>query len=1097
METLISVLGLTSLAAQQKEELVNLIDEESEKCATGGDLLGAGEWYTSRLRYSTELEANALVSKTLAGWASPSELQFIPANTKELIVNLGQFNSADLSTALVGIVTRNNPRSVAPGILTDLIFRLAPQIKETYRIETDRPADLMKQASLELKSHFNAAVSALTLFRQTKCGSARAASVEILKKYRQLKPLVLPKERLILSHTDVLLTGAFRELCLNYEKGEMSKIAPHLDEIRAQAHKIGTADTHVHSVVWQLLVKPLADHVLILADEAARTSRVAVTPELKLANTSFKVDLSKAFNAVQVSALLVNHGSGDARKIQLETETGESKIKILSPRVPFDLATGRDLPVLFEVSIDRPSSTLTIPVGWRCFDIAGGKHFSREILKLEQQRPQPDWAYLLENPPYSVNPIRSRDRLFGRDAQMRDLLLNAAGGTSTFIWGQKRVGKTSLLQVFVKELSLKPKTVCLLLRMGELGPMHEGQIAATIATRLISNLPSCNLVAPAESEFGAGLSKLVPFVENICSSYPGWRFIITIDEFDDLDPAFYTGERGRLFVKALRSLSEIGMTFLFAGSERMNVIHAKHSLELNKWVNTFVDSISSRQDCRDLIVTPLENMIDYEPACVDQIAAYCKGNPFYMHLVCQALFKHCLGESRTYISVADFSSERDSLTESLGQTNFAHFWEDNQILEKDENVRQTAENCLILSCVSSCAGAFMSSAEVWEQQDSLSLSSVERLSVREISMGIDRLRARKVITDPQIDRRLRLTLPIFSDWLQKNAVLRLLPIWRKFASEKGAQSLTTSPAASQPPLVIGDRFPIPEDDLLPISQRLVYCGRQKDVAEIRQWLRQFDDDTRVELAFLLLRRLSEKGYVSDGTREYSIGKMTDAINAHRLEIGQRKWTVARGRKDDLCISYVDSDLKSGASLARELTKRMNPGKAGDAEDVSYWLKSRINADPILVITDDFAGTGTTLAKGVKKWMSEVKEPKAVEKLLKEGRLIVATLFAFGDAIDVLRTVEPRLKHFTSTVFGSDVRAFDDEASIFDSPGELDFAREVMIQIGRELTPQMPLGFDNQGALVAFHNSVPNNTLPIFWSNGRVNERNWIPLFSRI
>jgi len=1097
METLISILGLTSLAAQQQQELVGLIDEESEKCATAGDLLGAGEWYASRLRYSTEIEANALVSRTLAVWASPSELQFIPADTKELAANLGEFNSADLANALVGIVTRNIPRSIPASIFTDLVFRLAPQIKEAYRVETDRPADLVRQASLELQSQFNLAIGALTLFRQTKCGSARAASVEILKKYRQLKPLLLPKERLILSHTDVLLTGAFRELCLNYEKNEMSKFAPHLDEIRAQAHKIGTANTHVHSVIWHLLVKPLADHVLVLADEAARTSRVAVTPELKLANTAFKVDLSKPFTAFQVSALLVNLGSGDARKIQLETPADLSNIKILSPRVPFDLPTGRDLAVFFELSVENASATLTIPVDWQCLDIVGGKHVFREILKLEQQRAQPDWGYLLENPPYSVNPVRSRDRLFGRDAQMRDLLLNAAGGTSTFIWGQKRVGKTSLLQVFVKELSLKPKTVCLLLRMGELGPMHEGQIAATIAARLILNLPGCSFAAPPESEFGAGLSKLVPFVEQLCSAYQGWRFVITIDEFDDLDPAFYTGERGRLFVKALRSLSEIGMTFLFAGSERMNVIYAKHSLELNKWVSTFVDSIKSRQDCRDLIVTPLENMIDYEPACVDQITAYCKGNPFYMHLVCQALFKHCLGESRTYISVADFSGQRDSLTESLGQTNFAHLWEDNQILEKDENVRQTAENCLVLCCISSCGGAFLSPEENWQQQESLSLSSVERLSLREISMVIDRLRARKVITDPQNDRRLRLTLPIFSDWLQKNAVLRLLPIWRKFASEKAAQSLSAAPDGARIPVILADRFPISEDDLLPISQRLVYCGRQKDVAEIRQWLRQFDDDTRIELAFLLLRRLSEKGYVSDGTREYSIGKMTDAINAHRLEIGSRKWTVARGRKDDLCISYVDSDLKSGASLARELAKRMSPGKAGDAADVSYWLKSRVDADPILVIADDFAGTGSTLEKGIKKWMAEIKESRAVEKLLKEGRLIIATLFAFGDALDVLRNTDVRLKHFTSAVFGSDVKAFDDEASIFDSPAELDFAREVMIQIGRELTPQMPLGFDDQGALVAFHNSVPNNTLPIFWSNGRVNERNWIPLFSRI
>ena len=32
------------------------------------------------------------------------------------------------------------------------------------------------------------------------------------------------------------------------------------------------------------------------------------------------------------------------------------------------------------------------------------------------------------------------------------MILNAGSGTSTFLWGQKRVGKTSLLQVMIQQL---------------------------------------------------------------------------------------------------------------------------------------------------------------------------------------------------------------------------------------------------------------------------------------------------------------------------------------------------------------------------------------------------------------------------------------------------------------------------------------------------------------------------------------------------------------------------------------------------------------------------------------------------------------------
>ena len=454
-----------------------------------------------------------------------------------------------------------------------------------------------------------------------------------------------------------------------------------------------------------------------------------------------------------------------------------------------------------------------------------------------------------------------------------------------------------------------------------------------------------------------------------------------------------------------------------------------------------------------------------------------------------------MADRRTYISEADFKNEQELLRETLGQSNFAHLWEDNPILDKGENVRFAAENCLALCCIASLRGSFSNSESVWDQQDSLNLTSTERLSLREMSMVIERLRTRKIVSETAGDGRIGLQLPVFSQWLQKNAELSLLPTWRRFVSEKAERGTTETAPSALPIALVETTFPISEEALLPLSQRLVFCGKQKDVAEIRVWLRQFDDDTRIEIAFLLLKRLVEKGYADAGEREYAVSKLVETINAMRLKIGSAKWNVLRGRKDDLCISYVDSELKSGANLARDLAKRMNPGKAGDAKDVSNWLRSHLNAGPILILVDDFAGTGTTVSKGFGKWRSDLKDDHALRKLLDQGRVGFAILHGFGESIDRLQEVE-KLQLFVLNAYGAEVRAFDPDANIFESTHEREFAREVMLQIGRELAPQMPLGFGDQAGLIAFHNSVPNNTLPVFWSNGRVNERNWIPLFSR-
>ena len=82
------------------------------------------------------------------------------------------------------------------------------------------------------------------------------------------------------------------------------------------------------------------------------------------------------------------------------------------------------------------------------------------------------------------------------------------------------------------------------------------------------------------------------------------------------------------------------------------------------------------------------------------------------------------------------------------------------------------------------------------------------------------------------------------------------------------------------------------------------------------------------------------------------------------------------------------------------------------------------------------------------------------------------------------------------VFSDEVRALDPDSGIFVDEGTRKFATDMLLQLGRELLPQMPMGFGDMAALVAFHNTVPNNTLPIFWSNGSVNGRPWRPLLPR-
>jgi hypothetical protein len=175
-------------------------------------------------------------------------------------------------------------------------------------------------------------------------------------------------------------------------------------------------------------------------------------------------------------------------------------------------------------------------------------------------------------------------------------------------------------------------------------------------------------------------------------------------------------------------------------------------------------------------------------------------------------------------------------------------------------------------------------------------------------------------------------------------------------------------------------------------------------------------------------------------------------------------------------------MKSGATTARELAKRLPPGKQGAPGEISNWMRSHVSEDALILIVDDFAGTGSTLSKGLKKFFDQVGSGNVVDTFLREGRILCYLLYSFPEAINRLRGEYPKVQFLSANVFSDEVRALDRNAGIFEGDNEL--------------TPQSPLGYGDMGTLVCFHNTVPNNTLPIFWNGGTVNDKPWKPLFPR-
>jgi hypothetical protein len=158
------------------------------------------------------------------------------------------------------------------------------------------------------------------------------------------------------------------------------------------------------------------------------------------------------------------------------------------------------------------------------------------------------------------------------------------------------------------------------------------------------------------------------------------------------------------------------------------------------------------------------------------------------------------------------------------------------------------------------------------------------------------------------------------------------------------------------------------------------------------------------------------------------------------------------------------------------------------------LKSQgLEEDDHLILLDDIIGTGASLCDFYRKDI----QPQLVadEYNIRLSILCIAYMKDASEYIaDQIGSVE---------LFGTEyIKAFASGSSPFGYRPKMLPIREFAYEYGKDLfitkdyktgkTAPHPLGYNRSQSLIIFSHSVPNNTLPIIWSN----KNGWFPLFPR-
>jgi hypothetical protein len=591
-------------------------DENISAARDAGNFFVVGELLLRKLALNRDDPDGQIFAQAVVAWASSKGPLFEPKTLDELIAQVGSIPEPSLSMSLINVIYRLRRSSVEPPAdLGDLAFKLKDSISLLYELDDRRsPIDSCNAAASGLENKLTELEGAASRFVRTTLSNARNASIDLIRASRSVYEILIPAECEFIRDLEMVLGPSFRKLCEAYERNDDVQVIRRAPEMLESVNGcfLSFKDTQAFSFTWTTVVRPILNHLSSLLEEAQSRGEVALAPVLGLRNSATKAHLLESGQDIYLSFSLYNSGRGHAFYVSMKStqDGGLANLSLVEPSSPFHVAPGSEQPVRVSLTLTAPTNQAVIDVVWHCQTTRGTEASFQDCIVIKQQETEPNWDALVTDPPYSLNPIRNRERLFGRDAVLRTLTLAAMSGASTFVWGQKRIGKTSLLQVFASQLATRSNAVCLTLRMGEIGALHEGEIGHLIARRIVekSGLP---VAIPSEAEFGAGMGRLVSFAEQLLEQSSLHKFVVIIDEFDDIDARFYLGERGRQFVKALRSISEAGLTFFFVGSERMEAIYHAHQADLNKWTNVHLDKITSRTECKSLIESPVKGALNF------------------------------------------------------------------------------------------------------------------------------------------------------------------------------------------------------------------------------------------------------------------------------------------------------------------------------------------------------------------------------------------------------------------------------------------------------------------------------------------------------
>lgn len=734
--------------------------------------------------------------------------------------------------------------------------------------------------------------------------------------------------------------------------------------------------------------------------------------------------------------------------------------------------------------IVEPIKKLNIILEINWSEIFGNKNSQIHEITIEGQNEKVDWVELGRLEAYSLE-VAEGDMFVGRDAKVKaivnKLLKNPM--TSTYVTGQKRIGKTSLAKAVISHLENESSNFkSLYLEYGEYCSTSPQKTLKSLGENiyqfLLEYLPGSNTSPPDFSESLAALNMIAKNLESKC---PEKKFIIILDEFDEIHPEMYrSGPLAETFFANLRTLAaRKNIAFILVGGEKMPFIIGAQGDQLNKFSRETLDYFSRSSEWAEyieLIRGPVEGKLNWDDAAINNVFNMTHGHPYYTKLMCSKIVNAAILERDTEIIEPDVSKDMVLLLSELDTNSFAHLWKDGINFERDQAEVVELKRLRLLVSI----GRSIREKKRHEEDIKIEAASSQLLE-HEISPLISDFQRREIIYEK--NKELYFTIPLFENWLIEHGLNKLITSTLGDELEAGIKKAEDKAHVTSIEIqTLVDTWPL-------------YRSQKIDGERVRAWLEQVPDILQQRLLFKILSHIKFITPIEiDDYLKIAHSKIIKSV------IGVTTTFKKTDRRGDILISFCDAVGKSGLQYARMYAKNNAISTTCIIENSLLIKKinsmtSESSLPKAIILVDDVVGSGQTLTTGISTLIESIGEQLNTLKIPLLVIVLIGTEEGEAKVREVLSNHSSRNNIFIAELLSKTNYAFvENDMNFWQNMDEMHKAKTLCLNLGTKIYKK-PLGFKDQGLLLVLPETCPNNSLPILFQK-KVGTYSWNPLFPR-